>query len=159
MKTSNPLTVICIVKENIRRAAESYAIAAIKNQELGRNLFKQLSEFEKYHYDRFSALVISLQKKQHFTKFEGREFVLPPILERNIVKEPAHKSLMQIISDAMEIEKQTEKALDEIGDQIPGSQGRRFFNKLSEEEHKNYHILSEAFRTLNQSGIWKWSHP
>ena len=53
MKTSNPLTAICIVKENIWRAAESYAIAAIKNNVLGRNLFKQLSEFEKYHYDRY----------------------------------------------------------------------------------------------------------
>ena len=159
MKTSNPLTAICIVKENIWRAAESYAIAAIKNNVLGRNLFKQLSEFEKYHYDRFSALVNSLQKKYHFINFEGTEFVLPSFLERNIVKEPAHKSLMQIISDAMEVERQTKKVLAEIGTQITGSQGQRLFIELSEEEHKYYNGLSEAFSSLNQSGVWEWSPP
>ena len=159
MKTLNPLTIICIVKENIRRASESYANAAIKNNALGRNLFEQLSEFERFHYDRLTALVESLEEQYHFVNYERREFVLPPIIGRNFIEDPAHQSLMQIISDALKFDKRLEKTLTDLVAKLAGSHGQRLFIRLSEEEHKNHSVLLDAFWSLNQTGVWRWSRP
>ena len=47
MKTSYPLTVLCIVKENISRAAERYARAAKRMDAVRGPIFEQLSDWEK----------------------------------------------------------------------------------------------------------------
>ena len=157
MKTTNPLIVICIVKENICRASEMYAKTATKINTFGRNLFEQLSEFEKFHYDRLSALEQSLRDEAKFISSGGKEFVLPPILGKSITEAPDRKSRVQIISEAMQLEKQAERAFANVAVQIPDPQGQELFARLSKEERKHYDILMEAFWSVNQTGDWEWS--
>ncbi len=157
MKTSNPLTVICIVKENICRASEIYAKTAIKINTLGKRLFEQLSEFEKFHYDQLSALEKSLQDEANFLPSGEKEFVLPLFLGKKFTEEPDRKSRVQIISEAMQLEKQAEKEFAKIAAQIPDPQGQKLFVRLSREERKHYNILMEAFWSVNQTGEWNWS--
>jgi rubrerythrin len=160
MTTPNLLDAIRVVKENERRASESYADAArnIRNP-TGRTLFEQLSEFEKYHYERLTALEKSLEEKGGFISYEGREFPLPPIFDIKAAEEPNKKSVMRIITEAMELEEQAQKAYARLAIQISDPQGHDMFSKLSEEEHKHYRILMEAYWTLNNLGVWKWSRP
>ena len=159
MNTPNLLDAIRIVKENERLAVESYANAAKRINPLGKKLFEQLSEFEKYHYDRLTALEKSLEESGQFINYQGKELILPPRLEIKFAEEPDHKSLMEIISEARKLERKAEKAYADLAAQLEDPQGHEMFVRLSEEEHKHFEILSEAFWSLNQTGVWKYASP
>ncbi len=159
MNTPNLLDAIRIVKENERLAMESYANAAKKVNPLGKALFEQLSEFEKYHYERLTALEKSLEESGQFINYQGKALVLPPMLELKFTDEPEHKSLMEIITEAKNLEKRAEKAYGDLADQIGDPQGHAMFVQLSEEEHIHYVILSDAYWSLNQTTVWKYSRP
>ena len=154
MNTPSLLDAIRIVKENEKLAAETYANAAQKVSTLGKELFIQLSEFEKFHYEKLTALEKSLEQSGKFINYEGRAMILPPKLEIKFAEVPEHKSLMEIITEAKKIEKLTEKTYGDLAEQIDDPQGHAMFVKLSEEEHMHYLILSDAFWSLNQNADW-----
>lgn len=158
MTTTNLLDAIRVVKENERIASQSYADAAktIRHQ-MGKELFTQLSEFEKYHYEQLTDLEKSLEEKGNFISYEGKEFSLPPTFEIKAAQEPNQKSVMNIIYEALDLEKQAEKAYADLAAQLTDPQGHKMFIRLSEEEHNHYRILTEASWSLNDSGVWKWS--
>jgi rubrerythrin len=155
---TNLLDAIRVVKENERIACQRYAEAA-KNikHDVGKELFTQLSKFESHHLKQLTALEKSLLEKGEYIKYKGKSFPLPPKFEVKAAEESDQKSVMQIISEAMQLEKQAEKAYADLADQIDQPQGRQMFLRLSEEEHNHYRILSEAYWTLNDFGTWKWS--
>jgi rubrerythrin len=66
---------------------------------------------------------------------------------------------MEIISEAKELEKQTEIAYADLAAELTDPQGHEMFTKLSEEEHNHYRILTEAYWTLNNLGVWRFSRP
>ena len=158
MTTTSLLDAVRVVKENERLASQSYAKAAktIRHQ-MGKELFTQLSEFEKYHLKQLTALEKSLQENGDYINYEGKAFPLPPKFEIKAAEEPNQKSVMMIISEAMELEKQAEKSYADLAAQLTDPQGQRMFLRLSEEEHNHNRILSEAYWSLNDRGIWKWS--
>ncbi|MCJ7625651.1 MAG: ferritin family protein [Anaerolineaceae bacterium] len=152
MNKTSLLDAVRVVKENERIASESYADAAKKiNIPMGKTLFVELSEFEKYHYEQLTALEKSLEEEGGYINYEGREFPLPPVFEIEAAKDPNQKSVMKIIAEAMELEKQAEKAYADLAAQIGDPQGREMFSRLSEEEHNHYNILKDAY--------WKMSGP
>ena len=160
MSTPNLLDAVRVVKENEKRASESYAGAALViTQPMGKKLFEWLSEFEKFHYEQLTALETALEEKGDFINYEGKEFPLPPIFEIKAAQEPSTKSVMSIISAAIDLERQAEKTYAELAVQTTDPQGHEMFSKLSEEEHKHYRLLLDAYWTLNNLGIWKWSRP
>jgi rubrerythrin len=80
MSTANLLEAIRVVRENERRATESYADAANRIPDpMGKALFENLSAFEHYHFERLSALVKSLEEKGEYINYDGKEFPLPPL--------------------------------------------------------------------------------
>ena len=160
MSTTNLLEAVRVVKENEMIAMESYADAAKAiNNPIGKELFKQLSAFETYHYEQLTALEKSLEEKGQFINYEGKDFPLPPIFEITAAEEPNQKSVMRIISEAIKLEKQAEKAYAGLAAKIADPQGHKMFVRLSEEEYKHYRILTEAYWTLTNLGVWKWSRP
>jgi len=160
MSNTSLLDAIRVVKENERIASASYADAALKvTHSIGRNLFEQLAEFEKFHYQILSKLEASLEASGEYINYEGKEFPLPPIFEIKGAQEPNTKSLMTIIRSALDLERQAEKAYAELADQITDAKGHDMFYKLAEEEHKHWRILTEAYWNLTNLGTWKWSLP
>ena len=156
MNIPNLLDAIRVVKENEGIASERYADAANMLGQVGKELFMQLSEFEKYHYERISALEKSLEEKDDYINYEGKEFPLPPIFEVKAAQEPNKKSTMQVITEAMELEVQSERAYANLAAQITDPQGHNMFARLSEEEHNHYRILTGAYTSLKDTGVWKW---
>jgi rubrerythrin len=160
MSNTNLLDAIRIVKENERIASQTYAGAAQKiSNPMGKKLFEQLSEFEQFHYTQISALENSLVEKGNFITYEGKDFPLPPVFEIKAAKELKQKSVMLIISEAIDLEKLAEKSYADLAAQVTDSQGHAMFSRLSEEEHNHYRILIEAYWTLTNLGVWKWSPP
>lgn len=160
MSTTNLLDAIRVVKENERIAQVSYADAAQRvSNPLGKNLFEQLSAFEKFHYEKLTALEASLEATGEFIDYEGKEFPLPPTFEIKAAQEPVTKSVMAIISAAMDLEKLAEKSYADLAANSTDKKGHEMFSKLSEEEHKHYRLLLEAYWNLSNLGTWKWSRP
>jgi rubrerythrin len=158
MSTTSLLDAIRVVKENERIASKSYAEAAktIINP-IGIELFCQLSDFEKYHLKQLITLEKSLLATGDFIKYEGKVFPLPPKFVIKAAQEANKKSVMLIISEALELEKQAEKSYADLAAQLTDNpQGHRMFLRLSEEEHNHYRILTEAYWALNDLGVWKW---
>ena len=160
MVSSTLMDAIRVAKENERIASESYA-GAVKNlrNPLARELFMQLSEFEKFHLEKLTALEKSLQESGEFIQYEGKEFPLPPVFEIKAAKEADKKSAMHVISEARELETQMQKTYASLAAQAPDGRGKDMFNKLAEEEHKHYFILNEAWWSMNDTGQWKWTLP
>jgi rubrerythrin len=160
MVSTNLLEAIRVVKENEWIASEFYGDAAQKaGSVMGQELFKQLREFELFHYARIAALEKSLEKDDKYIYYEGREFPLPPELEPKAAEEPQHQTLINIINQAMELEKQAEKAYADLADKISDPQGHAMFSQLSGEEHNHYRILKEAYWNLSNFKAWSWSAP
>jgi rubrerythrin len=160
MSTPSLLDAVRVVKENEKTATNSYAEAARKiDNQLGKTLFEELSKFEAYHFEMLTALEKSLVESGKFIKYKGREFPQPPVLEVKAAQEPNSKSLMGIISQAIDLEKQAEKAYADLANQVADPQGYEMFAKLSEEEHKHFRLLTDAFWTLSNFGEWKYVRP
>jgi rubrerythrin len=158
MSKPNLLDAIRVVKENERLATEFYANAAKSTgNPMGRELFVQLSEFEKSHYERLTALEKSLQEKGNFINYAGKAFPLPPKIGPKTAEEPNQQTVMKIISEAIELEKKAEKAYADIAAEITDPQGHEMFNKLSREEYNHYCILTEAYWNLTNFKVWKWT--
>lgn len=140
-------------------AFESYAESAKNiNDPMGKKLFKQLSDFEKFHYERISELEKSLEENGNFINYEGKEFPVPPLLEKSATKKQDQSSVVEIIFEALQLEKEAETAYANLAAQITDPQGHEMFSRLSEEEHIHHRILSEAHWSLTNYGVWKWSH-
>jgi rubrerythrin len=158
MSTTDLLDAIRVVKENERIASKRYSEAAktIRHQ-MGKELFTQLCGFERYHLKQLIALEKSLKVSGDFVDYEGKSFPLPPKFDIKAAEEPNKKSVMQIISEAMELEKLAEKTYADLAHELTNHpQGHRMFLRLSEEEHNHYRILTEAYWSLNDLGVWKW---
>lgn len=155
MVSANIMDAIRIVKENERIACESY-LESSKNltNPLAKELFEQLSKFEKFHFEKIASLEKSLLETGKFIEYEGKDFPLPPVFEIKAAKEPNMKSVMQIVSEARELELKAEATYASLAEEIPDQQGQEMFKKLSAEEHNHYLILSKAYRSLNQTGKW-----
>lgn len=159
MIKSSLLDAIRVVKENERVASASYADAAKRiNNKVGKQLFEELSAFENFHYQQIEALEISLEESGKYINYQGKEFPLPPIFEISATKEQNTKTVMAIITGALDLEKMSEKAYNDLSVQIDDKQGHEMFARLAEEEHNHYRILLDAFWTLTNLGNWSWSN-
>ena len=158
MNTTSLLEAIRVVKENERVASEFYSNAAkTTGSQVGKELFVQLAQFEKFHFERVSDLEKSLQLKADFIVYEGKDFPLPPAFGPKAVGEPQHQPVMSIIAEAVKLEKQAEQTYADLAAEISDPQGHAMFKKLSEEEHNHYRLLNEAYWNLTNFKEWKWS--
>ncbi len=160
MSTPNLLDAVRVVKENERNAAVSYEEASQKiSNPMGKKLFEQLSEFEKFHYEQLSRLEASLEKDGKYIDYKGKEFPAPPVFEIKAVQEQNTKSAMTIITAAIDLEKQAEKAYGDLALQTDDPLGFKMFTRLAEEEHNHYRILINAYWTMTNLNFWKWTAP
>jgi len=159
MDTPNLINAIRIAKESEMIAADLYTSAAKLIVTLGKVIFEQLSEFEIFHYDLLTALEKSLREKGEFIQYDGKVMILPPVIIIRLADVPEHKSMLQIISEAMGFEQQAEKIYADLAAQVTHPQGHKLFTRLASDERHHYDILKDAFWSLNQTGKWEWSHP
>ena len=160
MSRPNLLDAIRIVKENERLASDSYAEAAkIMNNPIGEQIFEELAAFEQYHFEQLSALEASLEKTGQAIDYQGRDFPTPPVFKIIAAQEPNMKSVLKIIAEAMELEKEAEQAYAKLALRAQDSQGYGMFRRLSSEENQHWRILQDAYWTLTNLGTWTWIKP
>lgn len=145
-----------IAKEAEQKAADLYADAAQKTSNpLAQELFNKLAEFEHHHYDKLVNLEESLRESGAFIDYEGPEMKLSTSGEVRRIEEPNRKSAMAIITMAIDIEQEAEKRYTELAKKTSDPDGQAMFERLAEEEHDHYLILSDAYWSLNDRGVWE----
>jgi rubrerythrin len=88
-----------------------------------------------------------------------------PLREENFsrrsvnAKDPNSKSEMAIISQAIDLEKEAEKAYADLASSTADQRGHDMFTQLSEEEHRHFRLLTDAYWTLSNFGEWKYVQP
>ena len=153
----NLLDAIQMAMETEQKAATFYADAAQEAANpLGRELFDQLAEFERYHYRKLADLEKSMRDEGAFIEYQGRELTLSVPSEVDS-KESNKMSVMEIITLAIHAERDAEKRYTTLAEQTADPDGRAMFKRLAEEEHTHYRILSDEYYNLNNHGVWVWS--
>jgi len=148
---------IQLAKEAEQKAGAFYADAATKTKNpLGKKLFEQLAEFEGNHFRALVAMETFLRDKGTFAGYEGKEQPFPKPSEVSGIEEPNKMSALEIITQAIEIEREAEKKYFTLADQTNDPTVHSLFLKLAEEEHNHYRILRDAYWNLNNRGVWEW---
>jgi len=154
----NLLDAIQIAMEAEQKAAAFYENAVRETSNpLGQKLFEQLAEFERHHYDKLLALRESLRAAGAFIAYDDYSFSLPAPSEVQGTQEANTKTVMGIITMALDVEQEAEKRYAALAEQTSDAEGRAMFQKLSEEEHQHFLILRKAYWSLNNRGVWEWS--
>jgi rubrerythrin len=73
------------------------------------------------------------------------------------IKEADKMSAMGIITMAMDIKSKAEKRYAALAEQTTDPEGQAMFKRLAEEERSNHRVLSDAYWSLNNRGVWGWS--
>ena len=153
----NLLEAIQMAMEAEQKAAAFYADAAQKTANpVGRELFSQLAEFERYHHVKLANLEGSLRDKGAFIEYEGKELTLSAPSEVES-KEANRMSVIEIITLAINAERDAEKRYTTLAEQTTDPVGQTMFKRLATEEHTHYRILSDEYYHLNNHGVWVWS--
>ena len=152
---------IQIAMEAEAKANKFYSDSAKKvASEQGKNLLKQLADFEQNHYDKLKRLKKSLEKDGKFIKYEGTQFKsfkieIAPEGSRKI--EPNKEDVLDILGLAIEAETKAHQHYNRMARETKDKDGKEMFEKLAEEETMHRRILSDEFYQIaNSGGMWVW---
>lgn len=155
------LEAIQIAMEAEAKANKFYADSAKKvTSEQGKNLLKQLADFEQNHYNKLNELKTSLEKEGKFIKYEGTQFKtfkieIGPEASRKI--EPNKQDVLDILGMAIEAESKAHQHYQRMAGETKDKNGKAMFQKLAEEETMHRRILSDEFYQIASSGgLWVW---
>jgi rubrerythrin len=146
-----------IAMEAEKKAAAAYRDAeAQTSNPLGKRLFKRLTEFETYHYQKLGDLLASLVSEQQFIEYAGQEPSLPAPGEVERIPEANKMSMMKIVTMAQGIEQKAEQRYADLAKQTNDLTGKQMFKQLAKEEAFHYRLLRDVYWNLNDQGTWSW---
>lgn len=146
-----------IAIDSEKSAAEFYADAAGKAQNIGQKLFKQLETFEWHHFNQLTELQKSLSENSGFIEYNTDSVPAVESGRKDKLSEEKRMSLMEIISLAIENETTAKDAYLDLANQTDDPSGKAMFNQLADEEDHHHGILKSAYWSLNQTGEWRWN--
>jgi rubrerythrin len=156
----NLLSAIQMAMEAEQKASAFYADAAQKTANpLGRKLFEQLAEFERYHYDKLLDLEKSLRDEGTFIEYEAKELTLSAPSEtasKEVGKETDKMTAIEVIKFGIDVEREAESKYTALAEQTADPAGQSMFKQLASEEHTHYLILSDAYYSVSNRGVWEW---
>ena len=152
---------IQIAMEAEAKANKFYADSAKKvASDQGKNLLKQLADFEQNHYNKLNELKTSLEKEGKFIKYQGTDFkpfTLKVSVEGAGTIEPNKDDVMDILGMAIEAESKAHQHYKRMATETKDKNGKEMFEKLADEETMHRRILSDEFYQIaNSSGMWIW---
>ena len=157
----NILDAVEIAMEAELKANKFYSDAVkTASNERGKDLLKQLANFELNHYHKLEELRHSLQKEGEFIEYKGTSFETfkssdPSKASGKI--EQNREDVLQILSMAIDAETKAHERYRKMGDETTDPMGKEMFLKLADEETLHRRILSDEFYQLsNQGSVWIW---
>ena len=121
----------------------------------GKELLRQLADFEKNHYDHLKKLHESLTHSGRYIHYGGTSFSRSKIETTGEIEgEPKKDEVLQILNMAIEAERKAQRRYADLAGRTTDISGRGMFKKLSEEEGLHLRILNDEFYNLANKGGW-----
>jgi len=159
----NVVDAIQMALESEKRAAAAYTGAAKKAPHVAlERMLNSLATLEQHHYDKVSELAASLQKKGKYIVYEASSISIPPQSEIEIagiagdVLSGEKVSLMDVLTVALNIEKQLSKTYAALAERTSDRDGKAMFEWLAKEEQAHLKLLNKAYWNLDALGVLAW---
>ncbi len=139
------------------KAKEFYENAATKAQsQAGKNLFKELAEFEQNHYERIKKIIESLNQERKIHNYAcGLD--IPKVRSEIEGEFEANKNeIIDVINLAIEAEKNAQERYKQIAQMIDDEEGKNIFNDFAREEGNHQKILEDELYQLSNKGTIIW---
>lgn len=152
------LKAILLAIEVEKKAYQAYLKAAKKTRDQkGRDMFQQLSEFEKSHYQKLKDLLRSLQEKGEWILYKGtslKEKKIP--LKIGMPKGQARLTDMDALKIAIREEKRSLAYYQSLAELTRDPLGKQMYKQLADEEALHEKILNDQYYSLHNTGLWSW---
>lgn len=138
-------------------AKKFYNDASSKAQsQAGKNLFKELAEFEQNHYDKVKKIIYSHTNSIDFEMATDTQSV--PIINAEVEGEfePNKDEIVTVVNLAIEAEKKAQERYAKIADLFEDDKSKQIFFNLSQDEKNHQRILEDEFYNLSNKGTIIW---
>jgi rubrerythrin len=137
-------------------AKKFYMDAAEKAQSnAGKNLFKELAEFEQGHYDRIKKIIESRNTGVTLTEVApSKEISVKSEVEGQF--EPNKDEIIKVLTIGIEAEKKAQAKYLEIAKISEDNESKDMFTNIAEEERKHQSILEDQFYNMSNKGKIIW---
>lgn len=145
------MAAIELAKEAEQKAAMLYEQAAQEAANpLVRRLLTDLTDYERYHFEKLTELERSLRESGAFIRYQERG-PLPAAASAEVtgLENVERTSAAKVIKQAIGFEKQAEERYAALAEQTADPDGRAMFERLAKEEHNHYLALSRAYYDVN----------
>lgn len=138
-------------------AMEFYSSAAQKAQSsAGKNLFRELADFEHSHYEHVKEIIEARQK--------GKTLTLPAISPFDKVMkpevagefEPNKDEIIDVLNLGIKAEREAQARYKKIANQIKDKKTKEIFINLSEDERRHLNLLENEYYQLSNKGTIIW---
>lgn len=141
-----------------RKAYQAYMKAAKKTRnQKGRDMFQQLSEFEKNHYQKLKDLLNSLQEKGEWILYQGTSFKEKKIpLKIEMPRGQDQLTDIDALKIAIREEKRSKAYFQSLAELTQDPLGKQMYKQLANEEALHEKILNDQYYSLHNTGLWSW---
>ena len=147
-----------VAMEAEMKAYQAYSKAAKKTTNpKGRDMFRQLSEFEMNHYQKLKDLLRSLQEKGEWILYEGTTLKRKAI-PLKIGKPKGQEQLtdMDALKIATREEKKAQAYYRSMAELTGDPRGKDMYKRLASEEALHEKLLNDQYYSLHNTGLWSW---
>jgi len=139
------------------KAKEFYLDASEKaKSKAGKQLFKELADFEQNHYTRVKKIIESRNLGQKAND-SGTDQKIPTV--RSEVEgefEPNKDEIVNVLNLAIEAEKNAQARYEQIANMLKDSKEKDIFKSLAQEERNHQKILEDEFYHISNKGTIVW---
>lgn len=139
------------------KAKEFYLNAYNKaKSKSGKQLFKELAEFEQNHYDRVKEIIENQTggKILNESKIKSKDIQIKPEIEGEL--EPNKDEIINVIYLAIESENKANERYRKISNLFDDEQGKKIFENLAQDELNHKRILEDELYQLSNKGTIIW---
>lgn len=147
-----------VAMEAEMNAYQAYSRAAKKTiNPKGRDMFRQLSDFEMGHYQKLKDLLKSLQEKGEWILYEGTTLKRKAIpLKVGKPKGQEQLTDMDALKIATREEKKAQAYYRSMAELTGDPRGKDMYKRLASEEALHEKLLNDQFYSLHNTGLWSW---
>jgi len=152
------LKAIRIAMEAEKQAYQNYLRLEKKTKNpKGKDMFKQLSDFEMNHYQRLKELSKSLEEKGEWILYQGASFKKRSIpIKMETPKGQDQLSDIDALKIAIKEEKKARAFYSSMAEITKDPRGKDMYKRLAEEEELHEKVLNDQYYSLHNTGLWSW---
>lgn len=137
------------------KASQLYAKAAAKaSNPQGKEIFQQLSDFEKGHLRRLKELLTNLTRKGRYVHYSGQSLTFKVKGESEGHIEENAETVIDVLIQAIAAERDAEKGYSQLAAKTKDPDGKQMFEQLAHEEKMHFRLLSDQFYNITNKGMW-----